>query len=116
MSEISDKFSREAWGKIEMTTYQKLHATGLAISYAWGNKESEAVLMDAFRAGYAYAVNDAKIIVAALEEFKLGHIHWPDLPHTRALGDSYGWCDICSEKVSWGPGFAEEALERWRGE
>lgn len=48
----------------------------------------------------------------ALEEFKLGHEHAPDLPHTRAMGDSYGWCDYCLTKVTWGPGIAEQALSQ----
>lgn len=65
--------------------------------------------------GYALSVKQAEeILVEALEEFKLGHEHKPDLPHTRAMGDTYGWCDHCSTKVSWGPGEAEQALEKWR--
>lgn len=48
----------------------------------------------------------------ALEDFKLGHDHAPNLEHTRALGESYGWCDICSTRVSWGLGYAELALEQ----
>lgn len=55
----------------------------------------------------------------ALEEFRLSHEHAPGLPHTRALGDTYGWCDDCSTKVTWGPGIAEVALadvfgEEWK--
>lgn len=46
----------------------------------------------------------------ALEQFKLGHEHQPNLPHTRAMGETYGWCDFCQEKVSWGEGIAEQAL------
>lgn len=51
-----------------------------------------------------------KIAVDALENFQLGHEHAPDLKHTREMGYSYGWCDYCQEKVSWGPGIAEQAL------
>lgn len=47
-----------------------------------------------------------------LEDFKLGHEHAPDLPHTRAMGDTYGWCDYCSTKVSWGEGEAEKTLSQ----
>lgn len=48
--------------------------------------------------------------IPALEEFRLGHEHAAGLNHTRALGDTYGWCDFCGCKVDWGPGAAETAL------
>lgn len=51
-------------------------------------------------------------LISTLEEFQLGHEHAPDLQHTRSLGDSYGWCDYCSTKVNWGPGYAEDALAK----
>lgn len=53
-----------------------------------------------------------RVLVEALEGFRLGHAHGPDLDHTRKLGNSYGWCDHCATKVSWGPGYAEEALSK----
>lgn len=53
-----------------------------------------------------------KILSGALEEFRLYHDHQPGLNHTRAMGDSYGWCDRCHTKVSWGPGEAEIALAK----
>lgn len=55
-----------------------------------------------------------KELSEALGNFKLAHEHATDLKHTRAMGDTYGWCSLCSEKVLWGPGFAEQALERAR--
>lgn len=65
----------------------------------------------------AYAVlecEELKELIDALEDFKLGHEHAPDLPHTRAMGDTYGWCDYCSTRVSWGPGYAEQILAKWK--
>lgn len=47
-----------------------------------------------------------------LEQFALNHEHAPDLAHTRALGDTYGWCDYCATKVEWGSDPAREALAR----
>lgn len=52
----------------------------------------------------------------ALESFLLGHEHQPNLKHTRALGASYGWCDICSTKVNWGPDIAEAVLAKYKEE
>ena len=46
----------------------------------------------------------------ALEGFKLGHEHAPNLSHTRAMGDGYGWCDHCNTRVFWGPGEAERVI------
>lgn len=40
--------------------------------------------------------------VKYVEESVVAHIHEADLPYTRALGSSYGWCDYCGTKVSWG--------------
>lgn len=57
-----------------------------------------------------------KVAEEALEELRLGHKHAPDLEHTRALGDGYGWCDFCNTKVLWGDGIADEALKEIRGE
>lgn len=53
-----------------------------------------------------------RVMAEALEEFRLGHEHAPDLKHTRAMGGTYGWCDYCQTKVSWNPGIAEAALAR----
>lgn len=46
----------------------------------------------------------------AIEEFRLGHEHQPDLPHTRAMGGTYGWCDFCQTKVVWGKGYADSCI------
>lgn len=56
-----------------------------------------------------------KMLRAAMDgvgEFVLNHEHSPGLSHTRALGDSYGWCDHCGEKVSWGEYRAKELLSQ----
>jgi hypothetical protein len=60
----------------------------------------------------AKAIAAIKIAVQELCDFRLGHEHKPDLPHTRALGETYGWCDHCNTSVSWGPGDAEIALSQ----
>lgn len=53
--------------------------------------------------------------IPALDEFRLGHEHRADVKHIRVMGDTYGWCDFCQEKVSFGPGIAEQALEKLPG-
>ncbi len=55
-------------------------------------------------------------LVGALKREGLTHIHAPDLPHTRALGDTYGWCDYCSGKVHWGLGNADQVLDDCRAD
>lgn len=69
----------------------------------------------AFNAGVLAAFESEHVLalVEALEKFKLGHEHAPDLEHIRAMGDTYGWCSICSTKVSWGSRDAEQALAKW---
>lgn len=56
--------------------------------------------------------NLLKIAIEALEGFRLGHEHAPGFLYTRPMGDTYGWCDHCHGRVSWGPGEAEQALEQ----
>lgn len=53
-----------------------------------------------------------KCAVEALAEFRLGHKHEQGLEHFRMLGDTYGWCDHCGEKVYLGPDEATLALDR----
>jgi len=65
------------------------------------------------KSAYTELLLEAKALREALDGFRIGHEHAPMLPHTRALGDTYGWCDFCHTKVTWGPGDAEEALARF---
>lgn len=51
-----------------------------------------------------------------IEGFQLGHEHSAGLNHIRKMGDTYGWCDFCGERVSFGPGEAEQFLAKLRGE
>ena len=53
-----------------------------------------------------------------LSDFVIPHEHKPDLPHTRAMGANYGWCDFCCERVTWEEDIALKAIEeskRWSG-
>lgn len=47
-----------------------------------------------------------------LKEIGLDHEHAPNLKHTRAFGEDYGWCDICSTRVPWGPGPEVEVIAK----
>lgn len=51
-----------------------------------------------------------------IEGFQLGHEHSAGLNHIRKMGDTYGWCDFCGERVSFGPGEAEQFLAKLRRE
>ena len=58
---------------------------------------------------------DLDIAVEALEHFQLGHTHTEEDAHYRRLGETYGWCSICSEKVELNEDRAKEALAKIRG-
>ena len=53
-----------------------------------------------------------RVMREALAEFQLGHEHADGLDHIRIMGNTYGWCDYCSTKVTFGPGYAEAALAK----
>ena len=78
----------------------------------YGHTFNAVIAADDVKFGFDALASQVVMLAEALEEFRLGHEHAPNLPHTRALGDTYGWCDFCSEKVSWGIGAAEQAIEK----
>ena len=75
----------------------------------------------AFQYGFDVAVTESQKrasereqrLVEGLQEFYLGHEHAPELEHCRPMGDTYGWCSYCGEKVSWGPGRAEQIVAEY---
>lgn len=71
---------------------------------------ADAAFIASARQDMPALISALEVCLGALEEFRLGHVHAADLPHTRSYGDNYGWCDYCQTKVSWGPGEAEIAL------
>ena len=78
--------------------------------YQGVQRKPDAAFIAASRNALPKLIEALEEAVGALEEFRLGHEHAPGLDHTRAMGDTYGWCDHCHTKVKWGPGYAEEAL------
>lgn len=74
--------------------------------------QADAELITCAPTDLAKALKALETTTDALDSFKLSHLHAPDLPHTRSLGDTYGWCDYCKTSVSWGPGDAETALSQ----
>lgn len=72
--------------------------------------DTDMVLIELPRTTLPLLVDALSKAVGALEEFQLSHKHSEGESYIRKMGDTYGWCDYCSEKVSYGPGYAEEAL------
>lgn len=83
----------------------------------WIQAQAEHVKVCApkIRAELTSAQEKLKVAVEALENFQLGHEHKPELEHTRAMGDTYGWCDHCNQTVAWDEDIARDALAKIRG-
>lgn len=73
-------------------------------------KSEEAFAIIAYRRGAEPRDELIEKLAEVLEGFRLGHQHEAGLTHIRVMGDSYGWCDLCHERISFGPGEAEQAI------
>lgn len=53
-----------------------------------------------------------EVAVKELEQFKIGHSHAAE--DLRLMGDTYGWCGVCSTKVNINECYASEGIEAIR--
>lgn len=56
-----------------------------------------------------------RVMRGALSELQLGHVHNESEPDYRPLGDTYGWCSICTTKVGLNEDIARDALAKVEG-
>jgi hypothetical protein len=58
-----------------------------------------------------WLIKRVETLTEVMNEFRLGHVHNETCEDYRPLGDTYGWCSICSTKVRLNEDLARDVLD-----